>query len=135
MDPALPLRILSILEVGQNMTVATIRPDGYPQATTVSFVNDGLVIYFGCAETSQKARNIARNNKISLTINAAYSDWSDICGLSMGGRCTFQTQRSSTKSRSSPQEISRNCQIRFARSKRFGALPRRCAYDFSARLY
>jgi general stress protein 26 len=52
-------------------TIATVREDGYPQARTVSNVNDGLKIYFGCAAHSQKARNLARNNKISLTVNPA----------------------------------------------------------------
>jgi hypothetical protein len=42
--------------------------DGYPQATTVSYVSDGLTIYFGCGEASQKARNLARNTKVSLTV-------------------------------------------------------------------
>ena len=48
------------------MTIATIRPDGYPQATTVCYVRDGLTLYFGCAAESQKAQNIAYNDKVSL---------------------------------------------------------------------
>ena len=39
--------ILSILNAADEMTVATIRPDGYPQATTVNYVSDGFAIYFG----------------------------------------------------------------------------------------
>lgn len=38
------------------MTIATIRDDGYPQATVVGFVHDGLTIYFGSDRNSQKAR-------------------------------------------------------------------------------
>jgi nitroimidazol reductase NimA-like FMN-containing flavoprotein (pyridoxamine 5'-phosphate oxidase superfamily) len=53
--------------------------------TTVSYVSDGLVIYFGSAAQSQKAKNIARNNKVSLTINLPYTSWDDIRGLSIGG--------------------------------------------------
>jgi hypothetical protein len=49
-------------------------------------VNNGLVIYFGCAAASQKARNIACNDKVSLTVTLPYSDWEEICGLSIGGR-------------------------------------------------
>ena len=41
------------------MTIATNRPDGWPQATTVGYVNDGLTIYFLCSPQSQKAANIA----------------------------------------------------------------------------
>jgi hypothetical protein len=49
--------ILSILNAADEMTVATIRPDGYPQATTVNYVSDGFAIYFGCAAECQKVRN------------------------------------------------------------------------------
>ena len=60
MDPGLKKEILSILDDASDMTIATVREDGYPQATTVSYVNDGLTIYFGCAANSQKAGNLAR---------------------------------------------------------------------------
>src|SRR5271166_2051744 len=86
MDPALKEEILSILDGAADMTIATVRDDGYPQATTVSYVSDGLAIYFGCAAKSQKAKNIARNNKILLTVNMPYTSWDDIRGVSMGGR-------------------------------------------------
>ena len=48
MDPALREEILSVLKAATDMTIATIRPDGYPQATTVSYLSDGLTINFGC---------------------------------------------------------------------------------------
>lgn len=82
---ALRDQIISIIDDVQDMTVATVREDGYPQATTVSYVNDGLIIYFGTADDAQKARNIARNNKVSVTIDREYSTWDDIKSLSMGG--------------------------------------------------
>jgi nitroimidazol reductase NimA-like FMN-containing flavoprotein (pyridoxamine 5'-phosphate oxidase superfamily) len=68
MDPGLREEILSILRSAGEMTIATVRPDGYPQATTVNYVSDGLAIYFGCAAESQKARNIESNGKVSLTV-------------------------------------------------------------------
>ena len=68
MDPGLREEILSTLKSTREMTIATVRPDGYPQATTVNYVSDGLAIYFGCAADSQKARNIACNGKVSLTV-------------------------------------------------------------------
>jgi len=85
MDDALREEILSVLKGVSDMTIATIRPDGYPQATTVSYVSDGLTIYFGCAAESQKAQNIAYNNKVSLTVTLPYFSWEGIRGLSMGG--------------------------------------------------
>lgn len=84
MDKKLSEQIVSIIDDVDNMTIATVREDGFPQATTVSYVNDGLTIYFMTAADGQKARNIARNNKISLTIDRDYESWDDIEGLSMG---------------------------------------------------
>jgi len=77
MNPALAEDIISILDSANDMTIATVREDGYPQATTVSYVNDGLTIYFGCAAASQKAGNIARNPKVALTVNLPYTHHRD----------------------------------------------------------
>ena len=85
MDPALREEILSVLKDASDMTIATIRPDGYPQATTVSYVSDGLTLYFGCAAESQKAQNIVYNDKVSLTVTLPYFNWEEIRGLSIGG--------------------------------------------------
>jgi nitroimidazol reductase NimA-like FMN-containing flavoprotein (pyridoxamine 5'-phosphate oxidase superfamily) len=85
MKSALKQEILSILENVPDMTIATVRADGYPQATTVSYVSDGLTIYFGTAANSQKATNLARNPKVSITINLPYTSWDDIRGVSIGG--------------------------------------------------
>ena len=52
---ALREQITSIIDDAQDMTIATVREDGYPQATTVSYANDGLIIYFGASAESQKA--------------------------------------------------------------------------------
>ncbi len=71
-------QIVEILKRGSDMTIATIRPDGFPQATTVSYVSEGMAIYFGCAAKSQKAQNITRCNKISLTVNLPYGNWDEI---------------------------------------------------------
>jgi general stress protein 26 len=86
MDSALRDEILSILGNANDMTLATVRPDGYPQATTVSYANDGLTVYFGTAGSSQKAQNIAQNDRVSLTVSLPYENWGQIRGLSMAGR-------------------------------------------------
>jgi general stress protein 26 len=98
MDPALREEVLSVLRGATDMTIATIRPDGYPQATTVSYVSHGLTMYFGCAAESQKAQNIAYNDKVSLTVTLPYFSWEEIRGLSMGGRAEPMTD---------PNEINR----------------------------
>jgi len=78
-------QVVEILKRGVDMTIATVRPDGFPQATTVSYVNDGTNVYFGCDSRSQKAQNIARCNMVSLTVNLPYATWDKIFGLSLGG--------------------------------------------------
>jgi PPOX class probable F420-dependent enzyme len=78
-------QILDLMKEHRSMTIATVRPDGYPQATTVTYANDGLDLFFGCDETSQKVRNISRNRKISLAIDHDTDDWNAITGLSLGG--------------------------------------------------
>ena len=86
MDPALEQEIVSILDEANDLTIATVREDGYPKATTVSYVNEGLTIYFGCATQSQKANNIGHSAKVSLTVNLPYASWEEIRGLSVGGK-------------------------------------------------
>ena len=77
--------VLELIAKVNDLTLATVRPDGYPQATTVSYASDGLTLYVGIGLDSQKAHNIHQNNKVSLTINAPYQDWNHIQGLSMAG--------------------------------------------------
>lgn len=83
MDQANIAFVKDVIDRTSDLTLATIRPDGYPQATTVSFAHDGLALYAGIGRNSQKARNIRANDKVSLTINLPYDDWSQIKGLSM----------------------------------------------------
>ena len=93
MDSATREKIVAILAGAYDMTLATIRPDGYPQATTVGYVNDGVKIYFGTAADSQKARNIALCDKVSLTVTLPYDRWEEIRALSMGARAARVTDR------------------------------------------
>lgn len=83
MDEALRAKILELLDQHRIMTVATLRPDGWPQATTVGYVNEGLTLYFLCGLDSQKSTNLARDDRVSLTIDHDTSDLMTITGLSM----------------------------------------------------
>lgn len=73
------------------MTLATIRPDGYPQATTVAYVNDRLTLYVGVGSDSQKLRNVRECDKVSLTIDRDEPDWRRIRGLSMAATAAVVT--------------------------------------------
>lgn len=75
--------VLHLLDEVPDLTLATVRPDGYPQATTVSYAHDGLTLYVGVGLGSQKACNIQGNNRVSLAITKPYAEWQHIQGLSM----------------------------------------------------
>jgi len=86
MDEKIREKILALLDQHRIMTVATLRPDGWPQATTVGYVNEGLTLYFLCGLDSQKAKNLSIDNRISLTIDHDTADLMAITGLSMAAR-------------------------------------------------
>lgn len=86
MEDEIRHKILALLDQHRIMTVATLRPDGWPQATTVGYVNEGLILYFLCGLDSQKANNLARDDRISLTIDHDTADLMAITGLSMAAR-------------------------------------------------
>ncbi|TJW95485.1 MAG: pyridoxamine 5'-phosphate oxidase, partial [Mesorhizobium sp.] len=80
--------MIDILARCMDMTIATTRSDGSPQATVVSFVHEGLVLYFGCGAGSQKAMNISRDPRVSVAMTAPYENWLEIKGLSMAATAT-----------------------------------------------
>ena len=86
MDEKIRIKIQTLLDQHRIMTIATVRPDGWPQATTVGYVNEGLDIYFLCGPDSQKAANIAGDDRVSLTIDDDTPDIMAIAGLSMAAR-------------------------------------------------
>jgi nitroimidazol reductase NimA-like FMN-containing flavoprotein (pyridoxamine 5'-phosphate oxidase superfamily) len=98
MNPSLKPEIIAVVDAGQDLTLATLRPDGWPQATTVSYASEGLNIYFGVNAQSQKAANIAHDDRVSATIDLPYDSWDEIRGLSLGGRARRVTD---------PQEMAR----------------------------
>ena len=83
MDDDIRRKILKLLDEHRIMTVSTLRPDGWPQATTVGYVNEGLTLYFLCGLDSQKAKNLALDDRLSLTIDHDTGDVMAITGLSM----------------------------------------------------
>jgi nitroimidazol reductase NimA-like FMN-containing flavoprotein (pyridoxamine 5'-phosphate oxidase superfamily) len=93
MDDEIRNKILTLLDQHRIMTIATLRPDGWPQATTVGYVNAGLTLYFLCGLDSQKAANLARDDRVSLTIDHDTPDLMAITGLSMAARAQVVVDR------------------------------------------
>ncbi len=93
MDDEIRKKILALLDQHRIMTIATLRPDGWPQATTVGYVNEGLTLYFLCGLDSQKAANLAHDNRVSLTIDHDTPDLMAITGLSMAAHAQAVVDR------------------------------------------
>ena len=93
MNESIRKQILDLLDSHRIMTVATLRPDGWPQATTVGYVNEGMKLWFLCGLQSQKAKNLARDARVSITIDHDTADIMAITGLSMSARAHRVTDR------------------------------------------
>ena len=93
MDNEIRNQILALLDQHRIMTIATLRPDGWPQATTVGYVNEGLTLYFLCGLDSQKAANLARDDRVSLAIDHDTPDLMAITGLSMAAHAQAVVDR------------------------------------------
>jgi len=93
MDEQIKKKILEILDQHRIMTIATLRPDGWPQATTVGYVSEGLTLYFLCGLDSQKAANLAQDDRVSLTIDHDTDQIMEITGLSMAACAEAVTDR------------------------------------------
>ena len=59
---------LQILGDNRIMSIATVRPDGWPQTTIVGYVNEGWTLYFLVYRTSQKFANISHDDRVSISI-------------------------------------------------------------------
>ena len=93
MEQEIKRKILALLYQHRIMTIATLRPDGWPQATTVGYVSEGLTLYFLCGLDSQKAANLAHDDRVSLTIDHDTPDLMAITGLSMAARAQLVTDQ------------------------------------------
>jgi nitroimidazol reductase NimA-like FMN-containing flavoprotein (pyridoxamine 5'-phosphate oxidase superfamily) len=86
MDAKTKRFIRDIVNSQRDLTLATLREDGYPRANTVSYVSEGMILYVGRMRDSRNVKNLEHCNKVSLAIDVPYAEWSEIRGLSMAGR-------------------------------------------------
>ncbi|WP_271570923.1 pyridoxamine 5'-phosphate oxidase family protein [Bradyrhizobium sp. CCBAU 11386] len=86
MDDLIRQKIQTLLDQHRTMRIATLRPDGWPQVTTVGYANEGFTIYFLCGIDSQKAQNLSRDDRVSLAIDDDPAQVMEITGLSMAAR-------------------------------------------------
>jgi nitroimidazol reductase NimA-like FMN-containing flavoprotein (pyridoxamine 5'-phosphate oxidase superfamily) len=115
MLPELRDVIVRILDEHRIMTLATNRPDGWPQATVVGYVNDGLKLYCFVSRLGQKYSNVVRDPRVSAAIGSDYSQPADITGLSLAGKATPVADAS---------ELDRGYQIFLKRHPEYATWPR-----------
>lgn len=89
-------QIIALLDEHRIMSVATNRPDGWPQATIVGYVNDGLIIYAFIARDGQKYANITADPRVSIAIAKDYPLPLQIKGLSMAARALVVEDKGET---------------------------------------
>jgi general stress protein 26 len=98
MDESLPVlhsraaaAVIELLNGERLMTVAVNRPDGWPQATTVGYYNEGLDLYFSISRESQKFINLQSDSRASIALRSPSGGGS--VGLSMAGHVTEISDR------------------------------------------
>jgi general stress protein 26 len=85
--------VLQVLDSHRIMALATNRPDGWPQVTTVGYVNDGFLLYCFVAANSQKRANILFDPRVSIAIGSDAPQPCAISGLSLAGYARLVTDR------------------------------------------
>ena len=65
---ALTKKQAQLLNARHFATVATVMPDGSPEATVVWIETDGTYIYFNTAFPRLKARNLERDPRVAITV-------------------------------------------------------------------
>ena len=89
--------IVSYLDSHRHMALATVKDDGSPYASTVSYVNKGLTIFFMTDPSSQKGKNIQFCPKVGVTISEDYLDWDKIEGVQLTGSVEWITDPTELK--------------------------------------
>ena len=97
--------IARLLEHERLMSVATNRPDGWPQVTSVGYINEGLSLYFVTGRESQKLANLQADPRVSIAIHSDIEVGGAI-GVSMAARAVEV---------SDPAEVERLNRLMFAR--------------------
>ncbi|MGZ9100052.1 MAG: pyridoxamine 5'-phosphate oxidase family protein [Brevundimonas sp.] len=97
--------VAELLGSARLMALGVNRPDGWPQVTTIGYVNDGLKLYFVIARDSQKYLNIQADPRVSVAIRPEGAD-ADTVGVSLAGRAVEVTE---------PAEVERLNQMVFER--------------------
>jgi hypothetical protein len=81
-------KAIEILDRYRLMAIATLRADGWPQVTMVSYANEGLLLYFVVSKRSQKYANIQRDSRVSIAVGRDFEDPGQIKALSIAANAS-----------------------------------------------
>ena len=81
-------KAIEILDRYRLMAIATLRADGWPQVTMVSYANEGLLLYFVVSKQSQKYANIQRDSRVSIAVGRDFEDPEQIKALSIAANAS-----------------------------------------------
>lgn len=85
--------ILSMYKRQSEISLATLRADGWPQANVVDIWNIGLMLYFQTYELASKVHNIERDSRVSLTLTPTFKDFGQMQGLTMAAHAEKVTDK------------------------------------------
>lgn len=79
-------QLRAFLAAHNTMTVATVGPQGEPQAAAVFYAADEqLNLYFLSSPSSRHSQNLLRDARVAATIHADGQAWKEIRGLQIEG--------------------------------------------------
>ncbi|WP_343051147.1 pyridoxamine 5'-phosphate oxidase family protein [Brevundimonas mediterranea] len=82
--------MVDLLNRERLMSIGVNRPDGWPQVTTVGYLNDGLNLYFVSGRDSQKLANVQADDRVSVSIHCD-TELGGAVGVSMAARANEVT--------------------------------------------
>lgn len=81
--------VADILDHGRELVLASIRPDGTPHASRMSYASDGLRAYCAISLDSQKAHDIRQHANVAYAISTPYRSWAEIRGVSVDAKASM----------------------------------------------
>lgn len=108
-------KAVEILNAHRLMAIATLRPDGWPQATMVGYANEDLLLYFVISRAGQKFANIERDGRVSIVVGRDFEDPAQIKALSIAANASEVRD---------PQQRKRAIDLVIARHPALAKLPR-----------
>jgi uncharacterized protein YhbP (UPF0306 family) len=67
------------------VTLATVNPDGHPQAAALFFATDDQTLIFLSSAKSRHGRNVVETGRAAVTVQGETWDWRKIAGVQMEG--------------------------------------------------